>query len=167
MIAPLRYSGQALVYALLAVTIGVLATRPTYTRVPPDQALIKFTLVHAAVKKGECRRVSAEELAKLAPNMRRPTICPRERLPVATELELAGKVIYTAVLPPTGLTGDGPSRAYERFVVPAGHYRLVARLRDSDRVEGFDYVTETDVDLRPGQSLAVDFFPVSGGFRFE
>ena len=34
---------------------------------------------------------SAEELAKLAPNMRVAQVCPRERSPVAVEVEMDGK----------------------------------------------------------------------------
>ena len=42
--------------------------------------------------------------------------------------------------------------------------RLVARLRDSRRTEGFDYVREADVTLEPRQHLIVDFHSKAGGF---
>jgi hypothetical protein len=106
-------------------------------------------------------------LAKLAPNMRKAVECPRERLPVTTELELDGKLLYAATLPPTGLSGDGPSRAYERFVVPPARHVLTVRLRDTARAESFDHVEQKEVDLAPGQILAIDFDAVKGGFRFE
>lgn len=167
MIGARQYLGQLLVYLPFALVVGYFSAAPDYAREPADQAVIKFAVAHGATKRGECREASAEELARLAPNMRRPRICPRERLPVAVEFELDGKRLYAASLPPTGLSGDGPSRAYERFVVTPGRYRLVARLRDSGRAFGFDAVTEAQVDLAPGQSLAVDFVPHSGGFRLE
>jgi hypothetical protein len=167
MSAGLRYGGQTVVYGLICLLIGYFANAPTYTRVPADLALLKLSFAHGARSRGECRRLSREELENLAPNMRKPVVCPRERLPVAVELEVDGRVLYAATLPPTGLSGDGPSRAYERFVLPAGRHRVVARLRDSARAEGFDYVSDREIELAPGQSLAIDFAAVSGGFRFE
>ena len=163
----LRYLGQGLFFAAVVLVIGWFSARPPYARVPPDDALIKLSFAHGAVKKGECRKLSPEELAQLAPNMRRPTICPRERLPVDIEVAIDGAVVYAERLPPTGLAGDGPSRTYERFVVPAGDHHIVLRLRDTDRAEGFDYITERRVTLTAGQNLAIDFDPIGGGFRFE
>lgn len=163
----LKYLGQGVFYVAIAALIGYFANAPSYSRIPADHALIKLSFAHGAAPKGECRRRTREELAKLAPNMRKAMDCPRERLPVVVEFDLDGKTVYSDVLPPTGLSGDGPARAYERFVIPAGSYRLAARLRDTDRAEGFDYVEEAEVDLAEGQSLAIDFDAVSGGFRIE
>lgn len=167
MIGPRQSLGQVVFYLPFALAVGYFSFAPDYARVRADRALIKFAVAHGAGKRGECREVSAEELARLAPNMRRPRICPRERLPVVVEFELDGRRLYAASLPPTGLSGDGPSRAYKRFVVAPGRYRLVARLRDTARADGFDAVTEAEVELAAGQSLAVDFVPHSGGFRLE
>lgn len=162
-----RYVGQVLFFAAVALVIGYFSASPPYARVPPDDALIKLSFAHGAEKKGECRKLSPEELAKLAPNMRRPTICPRERLPVDIEVVIDGAVVYVDRLPPTGLSGDGPSRTYERFILPAGEHQLILRLRDTGRTDGFDYISERRVTLAAGQSLAIDFHPVEGGFRFE
>ncbi|MGF1640971.1 MAG: hypothetical protein ACFCUO_08480 [Rhodospirillales bacterium] len=161
------YAVQGIVYAAIAAMIGYFANAPRYSRVPDDYALIKLSFAHGAVKKGECRRLTPEELARLAPNMRKPFVCPRERLPVVAELDVNGETLFSAVLPPIGLRGDGPSRAYERFVVPPGTHRIVARLRDTDRSEGFDHVTEREVVLAAGQSLAIDFDATQSGFKFE
>ena len=67
-------------------------------------------------------------------------------------------------MPPTGLAGDGPSRVYRRFAVPPGRHELIARLRDTDRKSGFDYERTMTVDLKPEQSLALDFHAETGGF---
>ena len=83
------------------------------------------------------------------------------------ELLLDGEPLYQAVLPPTGLAGDGPSRAYQRFAVPPGRHELSARLRDTDRAEGFDYERTAMVELAPAQSLAIDFRSEMGGFIFR
>ncbi|HEX6114506.1 MAG TPA: hypothetical protein VFZ10_19590 [Geminicoccaceae bacterium] len=166
MAKPLRYLGQGAVYLLLALGIGYFSDRPTHTHFPPDMALIKLSFAHGA-RKEDCRRRTAEELAKLPPNMRRPMVCARERLPVAVELLLDGEPLYDAVLPPTGLAGDGPSRAYQRFAVPPGRHELSARLRDTDRAEGFDFERTAVVELAPAQSLAIDFRAEMGGFIFR
>jgi hypothetical protein len=163
MARPLRYLGQGAVYLLLALAIGYFSDRPAYTHFPPDMALIKLSFAHGAQKE-ECRRRTAEELAKLAPNMRRTMVCSRERLPVAVELVLDGEPLYQEVLAPTGLAGDGPSRTYQRFAVPPGRHELVVRLRDSDREVGFDYERTATIELKPAQSLAIDFRAEMGGF---
>ena len=63
--------------------------------------------------------------------------------------------------------GDGPSRAYQRFVLPAGEYDVALRLRDTSRAEGFDYAAERRISLAAEQNLAIDFHPVAGGFIFN
>jgi hypothetical protein len=166
MAKPLGYIGQGAVYLLLALGIGYFSDRPAYTHFPPDMALIKLSFAHGGQKE-DCRRRTAEELANLPPNMRRPMVCSRERLPVAVELLIDGAPLYQAVLPPTGLAGDGPSRAYQRFAVPPGRHELSARLRDTDRAEGFDFERTAVVELAPAQSLAIDFRAEMGGFVFR
>jgi hypothetical protein len=166
MAKPLAYVGQGAVYVLLALGIAYFSDRPAYTSFPAEMALLKLSFAHGA-QKGECRRRTADELAKLAPNMRRPTACSRERLPVTVELLLDGKPLYQAVLPPSGLAGDGPSRVYQRFAVPAGRHALIARLRDSDRRDGFDYERTATIELAPAQSVAIDFRSEMGGFVFR
>lgn len=158
-----RYLGQAAIYALFAAVIGLFSNSPAYTHFPPDLALIRLSFAHGA-RKESCRERTPEELAKLPRNMRRPLECTRVRLPVVVELDIDGAALYRAVLPPTGLAGDGPSRVYERFPVPPGRHELVARLRDSDRAEGFDYERRVVLDLVPGQSVAIDFRAETGGF---
>ena len=162
-----RIVGQLAVYGAFAALIGYFSNLPRYAYFPGDAAAVTLSFAHGARRKGECRRLSREELQKLAPNMRKPISCPRERLPVVVELELDGRDLFRATLPPTGLSGDGPSRVYERFVVPTGRHTLVARLRDSKRSSGYDYTITKHVDLAPAQNLAIDFRADIGGFVFE
>ena len=162
-----RYAGQALVYAAVAAVVGTFSISPSYTHFPSDKALITLSFAHGGKPKGGCRSLTKSERAKLAPNMRRKRICPRRRLPVHIEFDLDGRTIYEANLPPTGLSGDGPSRVYQRFVVPAGRHRLVARLRDTARKTGDDYRKEATVMLAPTQQFIIDFRPSLGGFIFQ
>jgi hypothetical protein len=165
--AGMRYAGQAVVYTIFAISIYWLSTSPVYTHLDAGKAVIRLTFAHAASPNGECKTLSREELLKLAPNMRQPRVCPRERVPVYVELEIDGEKTYNAVLPPTGLKNDGAARVYQRFQVPTGSHKIVLRLRDSGRESGFDYETSREVDLSDGQNFSIDFKAPMGGFIFE
>jgi len=162
-----QYAGQAVIYTGFAVFLGIFANSPPYARVPDDSALIKLSFAHGAKAKGECRKLSRTEIAELAANMRRAEVCPRERLPVHVRLVIDGDVIVDRTLPPTGLHNDGPSRIYERVVVPSGSHDIQVSLRDTVRGSGFDYESQRTVVLSAGQSLAIDFHGGGDGFFFE
>ena len=167
MTSAVRYLAQAVLYGLVAVLFGYFSANPPYTHFPSDQAMVRLSFAHGADRRGECRRRTPEELGNLAPNMRTPMVCPRERLPVLVELEIDGAPLYAAELPPSGLNKDGPSRAYQSFSVAPGRHVLIARLRDTARSEGFDYEQSVAVDLAAGQHLVVDFRADIGGFVFR
>jgi hypothetical protein len=160
----LRYLGQGLIYLVTALVLGYFSNAPAYVHFPPDQALIKLSLVHSAQPKESCRRLSAQEIADLAPNMRKAVSCPRERSALWIELLVDGQMRYQESRPPTGLSGDGPARVYRKIVVEPGRHHLVMRLRDSRRSEGYDYQHETEVELRSRQNLVIDFRAETGGF---
>jgi hypothetical protein len=153
----LRYLGQAFFFLVFAVLIGAFADWPRYQHFPADEALIKISFSHVSDRKVACRKRSREELMELAPNMRAQMSCPRERLPMTVEMEVDGTLRYRETVPPSGFSDDGPSRVYERIPVKAGTHRIVVRMRDSAREDGFDYVLDTSVDLVPAQVLLVDF----------
>ena len=158
--------GQMLFYLPFACAIGYFSTSPAYTHFDPGKAMIKLSFNHTAHRVKECRRRSAEEIAKLAPNMRRPMDCPRERLPVVIELALDGEVIFHRSLSASGLSNDGAASLYERFTVSQGTHHLAVRLKDSDRAQGYDYERDEEINLREGQSFTIDFRAESGGFIF-
>jgi len=162
-----RYLGQVLVLALVGIAVAVFSDTPAYTHLAADQAMVKLSLVHNAARVGACRRRTAEELAKLAPNMRKPLDCPRGRLPMVVEFEIDGVAVFSASAPPTGIAGDGPSRVYQRFVLPVGLHRLAVRMRDTARESGFDYEAEQVFNLRPRQNLVIDFKAEPGGLVFR
>ena len=166
MISPLRLTGQAVAYLVFAGLI-FYGTTASYRHFAEDKALIKLSFTHGAARPTDCRRLSAEELARRAPNMRRPTECARGRLPVFTELIVDGETLFSASLPPTGLAHDGPSRVYRSFVVAPGRHRLVIRLRDTARSDGFDYSREADVELAAQRNFVIDFRPEGDGFIFR
>ena len=116
----MQYAGQAVFYGLFVAVIGYFSSAPAYEHFPKDMALIKASFSHAGQPKEECHVRTAEELANLPPNMRVAIQCGRERSPVMFDLELDGKVVYRAELPPAGLSRDGVSTVYQRFPVPTG-----------------------------------------------
>jgi hypothetical protein len=166
MSAALRLAGQGAAYLAFIAAIA-FGTTLGYRHFPADKAVIKLSFTHGAARPSDCRRLSAAELEKLAPNMRRPTQCARGRLPVFTELVLDEETVFSAALPPTGLARDGPSRIYRSFVVAPGRHRLVIRLRDSARASGFDYIRAAEVELAPRQNFVIDFRPEGDGFIFR
>jgi hypothetical protein len=162
-----RLAGQFIVIAALFYGVAVLSDWPSHGQIPNNSGVVMLTFVHGADRKGECRRLTPEEIAKLPPNMRRVQDCPRGRRPIYVELDVGGRNIYQASLPPTGIADDGPSRVYQRFVLPAGKYDLAVRMRDTARTDGFDHQRRDRVELSPDQMLVIDFRPESGSFVFR
>ncbi|MBI2993174.1 MAG: hypothetical protein HYY48_03245 [Gammaproteobacteria bacterium] len=157
---------QVLFYIAFMAGVGYFSTRPAYTHQDPALALVKLSFSHAGERKEDCRRLSPEEIADLPPNMRRPTKCSRERVPLYVELLLDDRMLYRAELPPSGLSGDGASSVYRRFPVPPGTHRLTAKLRDTRREQGFDHERSETVTLSARQNFVIDFKADIGGFLF-
>lgn len=160
-----RLMVQVVAYAAFAAMLGYFSVSPSYTHVDPELGVIKLSFSHAGEPKTECRRLTQEQLDELAPNMRRPMDCPRQRVSLLLELEIDGERIYRESLVPSGLAGDGASTVYRGFPVPAGRHTLVARLRDSRREQGFDWTMEQTVEISPRENLVIDFRPETGGFK--
>jgi hypothetical protein len=155
--------GQALLYGLFALAIGVFSRWPVYSPLPANQALVKVSFIHHGQHVAQCRTLTAEELAKLPPNMRAPTQCGRERAPVTIEVDIDGAAVYRQVAAPAGLSRDGASAVYHRLQVPAGVHRIAVRLKDSAGAGPFTYTRETSVTLQPAQVLVIDFDAQRGG----
>lgn len=155
---------QLAAYAGFAVVIGYLSFWPKYDYASPGTAEIKILLSHAATRVEPCVQLTPQEIAELAPNMRRELVCERERLPLILELAIDGEVVRSMTVQPSGLWNDGPAFVYERFEVEPGPHRITARLRDTARTEGWDYAHTEDVILEAGRYLSVTFRPEAGGF---
>lgn len=151
----------------LLVVLGVawLSANPSWQSLGEDDALIRLSFTQSGVR--DCRDRTPEELAALPPNMRGSQICDRRRAPVYVEMDIDGETVFAKDLEPTGLSGTGPSRIYQRFEVPAGTYKLALRLRTDPELEGYASELEQTVTLVPGQSMAVDYQSEQGGFVLE
>ena len=160
------YALQAVCYAAFMAVVGYFSTSPPYVHLPEGKALVKLSIQHAGQRKEACCERTPEELAKLAPNMRSATLCPRERAPVTVEVEVDGKPLFAVTAPPSGFARDGASSIYRRVAVPAGSHRFVARMRDSAAGE-FTFVADRTVDLQAGRVLVLDFDANRGGWIFR
>jgi hypothetical protein len=161
------WTGQFLLYGLFALAIGVFSNWPGYRALPPGQALVKVSFIHHGQRVADCRPFTAEELAKLAPNMRTPMKCERERSPVTIEVDLDGTTVYRHVAVPSGLSRDGASAVYHRLQVPAGEHRIAVRMKDRAGPVPFDHTRETTLTLKPAQVLVIDFDAQKGGITLS
>ena len=162
-----RIAGQALAFLLFAVAVGGLSQWPPLRPVPEGEALLRLAMAVPGKLKGECRRFTEEELARLAPNMRRPLDCPRERRAVRIRLEVDGALLREEVIRPSGFARDGAATAYWKLSLPAGRHELRAVVSDDadDPARALERVAV--LDLKPGAVLTVDFDRERGGILFR
>jgi len=159
---PLRAAGIALLLGLLAGATALLASGLPWRQLGPGEAVLRLSIRHATAAKVACKPLTAQQMAQLKPNMRRPVDCPRERWPITVELERDGRLLYRGTREPSGLWNDGVASVHRVFHVPAGRQTLVVRMRDSGRSTGFDQMRTGTVDLRPGQNFVIEFQAGSG-----
>lgn len=163
----LIYLAQIPVYFVIAILLGFFSSEPEYNAAATGGSQLLLSVSHIGQPISPCRKLTPSEIESLAANMRRTEICPRERLPLFVQIELSGELVYDEVLPPSGLSGDGSAQAYRRITIEPGNYHLSARLRDSNRVEGFDFEQSDEVTLKAGEIFVIDFRSELGGFIFD
>lgn len=158
---------QVIAYSAFAALIGYFASLPNYQYGDAAAATVKVSLSHAAERVKPCVKLTPEEIAELAMNMRRTEVCERERLPVVLEMDIDGRPVLRLEAPPSGLWGDGPAYVYERLDVSPGPHVLSVRLRDTARQGGWDYSREEEVEFVTGRYFTVTFKAEMGGFSFR
>lgn len=158
---------QVLAYLAFMAVVGYLSASPAYDYASADKATIKLSLSHAADRAEPCVQLTPEEIARLAPNMRRAEDCERERLPLTVRLEMDGELLAEIEAPPSGVWNDGPASVYQRFEVEPGEHTITARLRYSARSEGWDHTYSERATLVAGRYFAITFRAEAGGFRFR
>jgi|GEM_PF-130924 len=167
---PLQLLGQGVTFALFALVIGYFSGAPAYVSHPPEKALLMLSFTHAGQHVEKCKKRSREELAKLAPNMRAPMSCSRERWPVIAQLSLDGDNFFQGVATPAGFSKDGHSSFYEDFSVSTGKHRIKVYLWDGVANAGQgapDFMLEQDVDLGPREILVIGFDNEAGRITLE
>ena len=164
--AILRYLFQVINYTVFMALVWYFSAAPPVRVLAEDEAMLTIAFSHAGQLREPCRKLSSEELAQMAQNMRRAEDCPRERSPVAIQATLDGQMVYDAVLQPPGLFSDGGVDVYFSERIPAGRHNLELRMDDSVREEGFNHRLEQGIDVRPGQIILVRFNNEKG-FRVQ
>ena len=163
----MRYFLQVMAYASFGVTVGYLSFWPQYQYASPETATVKLSLSHATERVEPCVQLTPQQIAELAPNMRRTQVCVRQRLPLLLQLEVDGQMALELLAKPTGLWEDGPASVYERFNLSAATHTITIRMRDSARVAGWDYTHTEDVVLEAGRYMTITFKAENGGFRIQ
>ena len=149
--------GQAAFYGIVIVFLGVLANGPAIHPVKAGEAELKLVVHYSGKLLGQCRRRSSEELEKLAPNMRAPLVCPREKSPVLVRMSIDDRIVFEHEIVPSGFHRDGILALYKRFVFDAGPARLQVKIRDDLRSNEFTAILDRRIELSPGRILVVEF----------
>jgi len=151
----LRLLGQLAAYGLIGAALVTLSHAPAYRPLEPGRSLVRLAVSHPGERLGACRERSAEELARMAPNLRAPLDCPRGRAAVQVRLELDGAPLVDETLAPGGLARDGMSTVYRRFEIGAGRHHLHVRVAERPDAPRARFERSLEVDLAPGQVLTV------------
>jgi len=162
-----RVALQIAIYAGFAFMVGYLSFWPKYQYAAPDVANVKISLSHATNHAAPCIKLTPQQIAELAPNMRRSQLCERLRLPLHLELDVDGDTVLRIEALPSGMWEDGNAAVYERFDLAPGEHRIAARLRDTARTEGWDYSYEEDVVFAAGRYRTITFQAEKGGFSIR
>jgi len=150
------------------VTLGVvlgtawLSAGPAWQSLPEDSAMLRVSFAYSGDR--DCRTRTEEELEALPRNMRMAQECSRRRNPVGVAITLDGAAIYDETVKPSGLAGSGPSRLYERFVLPAGTHEVAVALRADAGAPEVTHAAAFTLALAPGEAAAIDFDATAGAF---
>lgn len=164
---PVTWVAQATLYAAFAGAIAMFSSWPNFRSLQAHEGLITISIAHHGQRLQPCREQTLEELARLPPNMRVPSRCPRERAPLLVEVDIDGKAVLRQRAQASGLSRDGAAKLYRRMPVAVGRHRIAVRLRDSNRSQGFDYVREEVIELHPAEILVLDFDSEQREFTFR
>ncbi len=151
-----------LVSLALVVGTAVLSAAPSWQVTPEGMAMLRISFTYGGAR--NCRDRTPEELAALPRNMRQAQVCDRRRAAVKVQLGIDGANVFDKAVPPSGLSGTGPSRVYESFLLPAGDHHVTLGLSDDPAAAGFTHEGAFDLSLAAGQSVAIDFNPTTGDF---
>lgn len=151
-----NWIGGVVLWGMVAFGVGVLSDARVKV-LPDDMTEMQLVIRYSGKLLGECQAMSSAEIDELAPNMRRTTICPREKSPLYAELQIDDEVRFRDTIAPSGLHNDGVLAAYEKLAVPAGTSTIRLRVRDDTRHEGFTHTFEQEVRLTTDNVVTIHF----------
>ncbi len=148
---------QLLFFSALMVFAGYFSDSPAYQLLESGQTELKLVVRHSGNIIGECRALDTGEIAALAPNMRRPMVCPREKAPMRVELDLNNKREFTETITPSGLHDDGVLALFRKFTLDSGDLILHLRITENPDAGGLprDYEKQFQVDAH--STLIVEY----------
>ncbi len=159
---PLSYLLQGVNYAVFMGLIWFFSTMPKIQVSTEAEAMITIAFAHAGELREPCQKLTSEELAALAANMRKLEDCPRERSPVVIQALLDGEVLYKETLEPAGLFEDGGVDVYSASKITSGKHYFEIRMDDSVRDEGFNHHYSAEIDIEASQIKLVSFDSLTG-----
>jgi len=118
----LRIRWLAITATLTAVLLafGYLTDAPPYQINSENQTELKLVVRHSGRVLGECKTLNTQELGELAPNMRAPMSCPREKATIAVKLKIDDVAVVDEMLSPSGLHKDGVLILYRQLPLVVG-----------------------------------------------
>jgi len=160
----LRYTLQLIYFTLFMGVVWYFSIKPPYHQLDDHQSVITLSFIHSTKIREACRKLTQEELMKLAPNMRLQLDCPRERSPLTLKVYLDDALITQATVNPPGFHNDQVVNFFRRVKVKSGEHRLRIWMNDDINVSGATHQYAQAVTLKPEQQLLIDFDAGSGNF---
>ena len=150
-------------YLAVISAIGYLADSPSYRYTAADKAELKVFVRFSGVRLGDCRQFSAEEVASMPANMKRPAECPREKSPVRFRLHINEELLIDQTLKPAGIHDDGVISFYERHVLDPGVWQLAVAVDTDIQREGYEDTFFRVIRTEVQNSIVIGFN--DDGFR--
>jgi len=158
---------QALNYTLFMIIVWYFSFSPPYRQLAEEKSVVTLAFGHAGERIAECKVLSQQELEKLAPNMRKPTDCPRERSPITIELQLDNQAAIKDVFQAPGFYQDQSVDVYRNVNVASGKHLLSVWMNDDINVDGHTHRLDQSVNLLPAQRLVVSFDTTTNEFSIK
>jgi len=142
---------HALAAAIVLVTSGALAalSLTPYTAEPGERALVRLAWRARGERVRECRRLSADDLARLPPHMRQPEVCERRILPYRLRVDVDGARVVDQLVRSGGAREDRPLFVlHDLAVTPGTHHLRITFEREGTPAarEGDEAEEREDVD---------------------
>lgn len=124
---PVARVAAGLVLAVAAAWGMVKVSRIEWAAGPDDAAQLRLAWRYRSEAVNECRRLTAEEIARLPVHMRREEECERGLRPYRLEVLVNGAVQADDTIHGAGARSDRPLYVYREFQLAPGRHAVVIR----------------------------------------
>ena len=161
--------------ALSVALLGALSRVP-YAAAPTRGAVIRLAWRARGEAVRECRRLTADEIARLPAHMRHTEECRNYLAPYGLRVSLDGAAALNESIHAKGARRDRPLYVFRELPVPAGSHRLAVVFALEEHEEAREHVERTEhgtpplvtldttVTLATGQALVVTYDDEQGRF---